>query len=87
MLRNWEDWAIGLSVAVAAALALTVNSSRTSVLAGDAVAAEPVAPLYTMTILAKRLPAHCKGLGEGAVVPADCAALLNGGVITVRKNY
>ena len=87
MLRNWEDWAIGLSVAVAAALALTVNSSRTSVLAGDAVAAESVPPLYTMTIMAKRLPAHCKGLGDSAAIPADCAAFLNGGVVTVRKNY
>lgn len=87
MLRNWEDWAIGLSVAAAAVLALTVNSARAPLLAGDAVAAESIPPLYTMTIMARRLPAHCKGLAEGAAIPADCAALLNGGVITVRKNY
>lgn len=87
MLRNWEDWAIGLSVAAAAALALTVNTARAPLLAGDAIAAEHITPQYAMTVTAKRLPAHCKGFAEGAAIPADCAALLNGTTVSVKKNY
>ena len=87
MLRNWEDWAIGLSVAVAAAFALTMNSARAPSLAGEAIAAEEAPPIYAMTITAKRLPEHCKGLVENAAAPADCAAALNGQTIRVKKNY
>jgi len=82
--RNWEDWAMGLSIAAAAAFALTMNSARGPAIAGDAVAAEPAD--YVMTITAKRLPAHCKGLSQGAAMPADCAAILDGATISVREN-
>lgn len=87
MLRNWEDWAIGLSLAVAVGMGLTLNTAKPPTLAGDAIAAETIAPQYSLTVTAKRLPAHCKGLADNAVVPADCAALLNSGDVTAKTNY
>lgn len=78
---NWEDWAMGLSFAAAAALAVFVVQSVTPSFATAAVAAEQ--PAYVMTITAKRLPAECKA---GKVLPANCAALFGAETVEVRAN-
>lgn len=85
MMRNWEDWAFGLTFAAAIAIALGMNASRAPSFTTDAIAAEqPVK--YAMTITAKRLPAECKGL-VGKVVPAVCTALLDAQTISVGEAH
>ena len=84
MLRNWEDWALALPLAVAAALALTISGARAPSFAAPANAAENSKPDYVMTITGKRLPADCHGV-EDAALPAHCVALINATTATMRK--
>ena len=64
-----EDWALALTLVSAIAFTVTINQVR------HAHAATPVtvaaaqsqgAPLYVMTITAKRLPTACKGTAAAA---------------------
>ncbi len=80
--RNWEDWALGVSLAAAAALSLALHEVRAPSFAADAVAAEKSRADYVMTITAHRLPAECKGMTK----PASCAALLDGATISMKDN-
>ena len=80
MTRNWEDWAIGLSLAAAAALRLALHEVRAPSFAPDAVAAER--PDYVMTVTAKRLPPECKDL-TSRTLSAHCAAAFDNSTISV----
>jgi len=83
--RNWEDWALGLAFVAAAALALTLNEARAPSFLTAAIAGERTVPAYVMTITAKRLPAECKGIANGAM-PSNCAAIIDGATVSVREN-
>ena len=82
--NNWEDWALALPLAAAAAFALTLAGARTPSFATAANAAEQRKPDYVMTITGKRLPAECRGV-ENAGLPAQCIALINATTVTMRK--
>lgn len=63
--HNFEDWLIGTASAVAVAVVLGAHLLSLPI-AGDAIAAEADRPAYTLTITAKRQPAHCKTNAQAA---------------------
>lgn len=82
--NNWEDWALGLPLAAAAAIALTFAGAQTPSFATVANAAEQSKPDYVMTVTGKRLPADCHGV-EDAALPAHCVAMINATTVTMSK--
>ena len=74
--HDFEDWLIGLSLLIAVSLPLTLQL-LSAPLAGEAIAAVSNEPAYRVTVVAKRVPAACKGLNLAAA-PADCRAYLSG---------
>ena len=83
--RNWEDWAYALTVAVALMSVLAFKEIRTPSFVAAAIAGQPGAPAYTITVTAKRLPAECKGTADDAM-PAHCTALRDATAVTVKAN-
>jgi len=83
-MRNWEDWAMAMPLALVPVLALTLGEARGPSLASEAIAAEQPKPQYMMTITAKRLPAECRGIAEESL-PAHCLAVLDATTVTMRK--
>jgi hypothetical protein len=56
--QSFEDWLIGAASAVAVGAVFGAHLLSMPI-ASEAIAAE-AAPAYTITVTAKRLPAHCK---------------------------
>lgn len=82
--RNWEDWTLGLSFAVAAVVGLSLYQGPSPSLTSAAVASEQTGPKYVMTVTAKRLPAECKVANINAR-PAYCASLLDNEWTSMRR--
>lgn len=82
--RNWEDWTLGLSVAVAAVVGLSLYQGPSPSLTATANASDQVGPKYVMTVTAKRLPAACK-TGNVEARPAYCAPLLDNEWTSMRR--
>lgn len=57
--QNFEDWLIGTASAVAVAAVFGAHILSMPI-TSEAIAAEAATPAYTITVTAKRLPAHCK---------------------------
>ena len=71
-----EDWALALTLVSAIAFTVTIDQGRHARAASPAaVAQSQSAPLYAMTITAKRLPTVCKG-AAGAANAIYCATFL-----------
>jgi len=66
LMQSFEDWLIGTASAVAVVGTFAAHALTTPIVS-DAVAAEKVAPDYTITVTAKRLPAICKMDATAAV--------------------
>lgn len=82
--RNWEDWALGLPIAAAAVIGLSLSQGPSPSLTSTAVASEPIRPHYVMTITAKRLPAECK-IANVAARPTYCAGLADNEWTSMRR--
>jgi hypothetical protein len=83
-MRNWEDWALGLTFVAAAALAVTLSEARSPSYMMAAIAGERSGPVDVITVTAKRLPAECKGL-SASTMTAKCAALIDNATISVTE--
>lgn len=57
--QSFEDWLIGAASAVAVGAVFGAHLLSMPI-ASEAIAAEADTPAYTITVTAKRLPAHCK---------------------------
>jgi Flp pilus assembly protein CpaB len=59
IMQSFEDWLIGAASVLAVAGTLGAHLLTQPVIS-DAIAAEPIAPAYTIVVTGKRLPAICK---------------------------
>jgi hypothetical protein len=59
IMQSFEDWLIGTASAVAVVGTFAAHALTTPIVS-DAIAADEIAPDYTITVTAKRLPAICK---------------------------
>jgi hypothetical protein len=59
IMQSFEDWLIGTASAVAVVGTFAAHALTTPMVS-DAIAADEIAPDYTITVTAKRLPAICK---------------------------
>ena len=66
LMQSFEDWLIGAASAVAVVGTFAAHALTTPIVS-DAIAADKVAPDYTITVTAKRKPAICKTDPNAAV--------------------
>ncbi len=96
MFGNWEDMLMGLSLAGAVIVGMTLHNIRTPEITTVAMAAEepaarletPLAekPKLTFTVTGKRLPKECKGEPESTDIAERCEALRDQTRVDVKSN-